>query len=187
MVYDYLITLKRPDYKLVDIISQFLYLVAFAAFIYFAIRSPIIMNVYWVSAIILLVCYIILRIKYSRKGFVYYSAGLAIAAITWIAAPYSNWFLFALYAFGLFAEREVKFHKEIGFSKLEVTFNTLIKKRYDWEEFQNVMIKDGLLTLDFRNNKIIQKEIEGEVSSAIEKEFNDFCRGKMEEVERLKS
>jgi len=41
------------------------------------------------------------------------------------------------------------------------------------------MLKDNILTLDFANNKIIQKETEADVSSETEKEFNEFCRQKI--------
>jgi hypothetical protein len=38
------------------------------------------------------------------------------------------------------------------------------------------MIKDGLLTIDFKNNRIIQQQIANISSGIDEKEFNDFCR-----------
>ena len=53
--------------------------------------------------------------------------------------------------------------------------NSLPKKRFQWSELQNVVLKDEILTLDFHNNKLIQKEIETPVSAEEEKEFNDFC------------
>ena len=175
MVYDYLITLKKPAYKAIDLVSQLLYLVAFATFIFFATKAPGIVSVYWISALIILVIFVYQKLKISRKERVYYTAGLAIAAITFAAGPNRNWLLFVLYVACLLLERELKFHKEIGFTSEEIVFNTLVKKHYDWTDINNVLIKDGLLTMDFRNNKVVQKEIEGDVSKAIEEEFNTFC------------
>jgi len=41
-------------------------------------------------------------------------------------------------------------------------------------------LKDGLLTLDFRDNKLIQKEvIDDDEPDAPEDEFNDYCRSKL--------
>ena len=37
------------------------------------------------------------------------------------------------------------------------------------------MLKDNILTLDFADNKIIQKETESDVSPETEREFNEFC------------
>jgi hypothetical protein len=45
-----------------------------------------------------------------------------------------------------------------------------------WNEINNAVIKDGFLTIDQKNNKLFQKEIEGDVSADIETEFNEFCR-----------
>ncbi|HKG67554.1 MAG TPA: hypothetical protein VKA92_01705, partial [Segetibacter sp.] len=45
-----------------------------------------------------------------------------------------------------------------------------------WNEINNALIKDGLITIDLKNNKLFQKEIDGHVSADIEKEFNDFCK-----------
>lgn len=57
-----------------------------------------------------------------------------------------------------------------------------IKKRlagplHQWNEFSNVVLKDSLLTLDFKNNKLLQLSIEETSSLIDEKAFNDFCSG----------
>ena len=47
-------------------------------------------------------------------------------------------------------------------------------KKYQWNELSNVIIKDGLLTMDFKNNKLIQGEI---VNDEINEEgFNEFAK-----------
>jgi hypothetical protein len=38
-----------------------------------------------------------------------------------------------------------------------------------------VLIKDNVLTIDFKNNKLIQKDINEPVTASIEAEFNGFC------------
>jgi hypothetical protein len=65
--------------------------------------------------------------------------------------------------------------------KLKVSFaNQIIYPSFptriiQWNELNNVILKDGLLTIDFKNNKIIQQLIKH--SNAInEKEFNEFCK-----------
>jgi hypothetical protein len=39
-----------------------------------------------------------------------------------------------------------------------------------------VVLKDGLLTLDFNNNVLIQKEVDSEVPPSIAQEFNAFAQ-----------
>ena len=69
----------------------------------------------------------------------------------------------------------------LSLQKLQFVFNSdFVKKmnfphsEYSWDNFNNVLLKDNILTLDFSNNKLIQAEIENE-KSIIEKEFNEFA------------
>ena len=48
------------------------------------------------------------------------------------------------------------------------------KAEYPWSIFSNVILKDNILTLDFKNNKLIQAEIEDNLIIN-EKEFNEFA------------
>ena len=57
-----------------------------------------------------------------------------------------------------------------------ITYPSFPKKKISWHELSNLILKDGLLTIDFKNNKIIQQKIAGTSSSIDEKEFNEFCR-----------
>ncbi len=45
-----------------------------------------------------------------------------------------------------------------------------------WNDLNNAILKDGILTIDFKNNKIIQQQIDELSASINEKEFNDFCK-----------
>ena len=51
---------------------------------------------------------------------------------------------------------------------------TFYSKLYQWQELSNVILKDNLLTLDFKNNKVLQLEVE-EKENFDEKMFNEFC------------
>lgn len=54
---------------------------------------------------------------------------------------------------------------------------TFSNKKYTWQDFSNIVLKDNLLTLDFKNNKVVQLEIE---ENGVEEEnFNAFCREKL--------
>lgn len=47
-------------------------------------------------------------------------------------------------------------------------------KSYQWNEFSNVMLKDGILTLDLKNNKLVQLlTLEDYIDEA---DFNEFCQ-----------
>jgi len=60
----------------------------------------------------------------------------------------------------------------------QITYPSFPKKTFGWNDLNNIILKDGLLTIDFKNNKLAQAEvINGENDYALnEQEFNDFCR-----------
>jgi len=76
-------------------------------------------------------------------------------------------------------EKQVKFPEEIAFDNDEVVMNSFPKKRYSWDAFENVVLKDGLLTLDYKKNTLFQKQIESAVEKEDETAFNVFCQERL--------
>jgi len=46
---------------------------------------------------------------------------------------------------------------------------------YPWQQMDNVILKDNVLTIDFISNRIIQAEIADGMETVDEMKFNDFC------------
>ncbi len=47
---------------------------------------------------------------------------------------------------------------------------------HDWDEFENIVLKDNLLSLDYKNNKLLQLEVDTAGGKSLdEKTVNDFC------------
>ncbi|TDH28983.1 hypothetical protein EXU57_02600 [Segetibacter sp. 3557_3] len=179
MVFNYIITLRRQPMRMIDFISQLLYVIAIGSFLFFALSFRVLHKGYLVFTIGILGAWIWAVIRRQQHKKVYYTSGLILAALAWITQPYGNFWLGTLYIFAALAEREFKFTKEIGFSKDRIVMNSLLKKRITWAEVRNAMIKEGVLTIDLKNNKIIQKEIESDVPPETEVEFNEFCRNRI--------
>ncbi|MDQ6889356.1 MAG: hypothetical protein M3Z56_03630 [Bacteroidota bacterium] len=59
------------------------------------------------------------------------------------------------------------------------------KAQYSWDLFTNVMIKDKILTLDLKNNKLMQLEIENE-EGINEFRFNQFAREQIDSQNALR-
>jgi hypothetical protein len=80
-----------------------------------------------------------------------------------------------------FLEYQTKRPLEIGFDRDQVVINTLFRQRYDWSFFNNVLLKDGLLTLDFKSNRLLQKEVadDEDEDDVEEEEFNAYCRDRL--------
>jgi hypothetical protein len=58
-------------------------------------------------------------------------------------------------------------------------FKTVV---FPWIAMENVILKDGLLTIDFKTNRIIQLEIAETNIAVDETEFNLFCTGLLKKV-----
>jgi hypothetical protein len=111
-----------------------------------------------------------------KNGSTLFRLALLLSAAGWLMQPYQSIWFVGLYAVAGLLEKQVKFPREIGFTEEIIVFNSFPKKRYNWNELLNVVLKDNLLTVDFKNNKLVQKEINEEVSLQTEMEFNEFCR-----------
>jgi len=93
-----------------------------------------------------------------------------------ISAVVNIWFLVIVVSvFILLAwlERKARSPLQIKFSADNVIFNGMIVRKHSWSEIQNVVLKDGLLTVDFKNNKLMQRDIEEKINEA---EFNSWVR-----------
>jgi len=189
--FDYVISLKRPDYRAVDWVSRILLLLFLSSFFYYVIRTGFAGGQYWLAAIPILICAVWLY-GYVRKAnpqfVVYYRLELMIAALGWFFIPLfaNSQYLGYAYALMAIAERYIKFPDEIGFNSEKVVRNTFPSKTYQWFEIDNVIIRDNLFTLDLRNNKIIQKTLDEAISPELEKEFNEYCRQQLHFVEIAK-
>lgn len=176
MVYQYVVTLKNTSRKFIDVFSLLLLGISALLFLreqYFSDNIKI-SYLFGGIAIVIIGGYNFYRQKRTGAT-VYYSSALFIAAIGWVTMPYLAWLFIPFALLGLF-ERQAKMPLEVGFTDTEIVINTLIRRRYKWTEFSNIILKDDLLTLDFKNNRLLQRETINEEGDAQEDEFNEYCR-----------
>ena len=115
----------------------------------------------------------------NHRKYISYSRVLLVTGLTWFAVPGVAWIGVPVLLLALL-ERPAKLPMEIGFSDDRIVFNTLIKRRFDWLDFHNILLKDGLLTLDFKNNRLFQKQtLDDDDDDATEEEFNAYCRQRL--------
>jgi hypothetical protein len=180
MNYDFIITLKRPGYRYINLVSILLLFIFLLAFAYYMLQVGWAAGNYWLllipGFIIGLAVYGFIR-RNEKDFLVYYRTELFIAALGWFLLPSfaEVRFLGWLYAGMAIIERYVKFPDEWAFSKEQVVHNSFPKKSYEWVEIDNVVLRENLFTIDFRNNKIIQKELDSPVDKDTETEFNAYC------------
>lgn len=185
MIYQYVVTLKNQQTRYIDILGI---LLSTASLLLFLLQLANGSGAGWAYiagsvSIIGILGWNIYQSRFHQRK-VYYSRALLIAALVWMKMPYYQWLSFVFIVLALL-EYQAKYSVEVGFSDNEVVLNTLLKKRYAWQHFNNIILKDGLLTLDFSSNKVLQKEIEDdEDDDADEDEFNEYCRQQLMAVRK---
>lgn len=178
-VYDFIIEFKRPSYRFINWISRLMLLLSVVVFAFVLFqhmsRKPI-ATYFALFGIIAWWTYCIIQERKKKEP--YYRMGLFLAAIGWYFVPNGLWITLIYVVAGLL-EKQAKFPQEVAFDQDEIVFNSFPKKRYQWADLNNVVIKDAIITIDFKNNKLIQKEIQPGASERDEQDFNEFCRNKL--------
>ena len=75
--------------------------------------------------------------------------------------------------------------REFGFSKNIIQENGLLGKKINWNELNRVILKDDILTIDHKNNKLIQVHTDNQDDDDYEvgaDEFNAYCQNRLGEA-----
>jgi hypothetical protein len=91
------------------------------------------------------------------------------AEVYWMAALV---LVFAIFA--IISKQKV----QVIFLDEQIIYKSFPKKIFNWADINNVILKDGLLTIDFKNNKLIQQLLEEDKTD--EESFNIFCHEKLQ-------
>ncbi len=176
-VYDYVVVLKNNNKSIIEKTSWLLSIMSLL---------PISMIIYQkpssILAYILLFSVVILMISlYSdkkKKKKLHFTALLICIGVGLISIS-GNLFLGMLYVIAGISERFLSANVEIGFSNDAIVKKGLTSSTYYWKELNNVMIKDDLLTMDFKNNTLLQAytdDAEDEEYDVEDEEFNNYCK-----------
>ena len=100
---------------------------------------------------------------------------LMLASIFWVIAGFyfAGCLQFISAISGLFAVRRMK----IDFKYDYIFYPSIPSKKIKWNEIANLVLKDNILTIDLKNNKLIQYRIkESENDGLNEDSFNTFVQ-----------
>jgi len=174
-LYTYVVVIRNDNRRFINWTGFLLSILSALLFTFEMVQTerivlPLFIGVAFILGVIL---YNIFRAR-SETHDISYSKALLISAIIWTKMPYGQWLIFVFVSLA-FLEYQAKLPLEIGFSSSQVVFNSLIRKRYAWSDISNVLLKDGLLTVDLKNNKLFQKLVDDGENEASEEEFNEWC------------
>jgi len=135
------------------------------------------------SAILLLAIYIFMRIYFIRKnqqGNYLDQVLIFVLAGCWFGLQ--NYYVVAALVFiGILYHLALQ-KIQILFTPKKITKLNFPQKDYEWNTLNNVIIKDSILTLDFKNNHLFQAEIE-KSENVNEKGFNSFVQTQLTKAE----
>ena len=124
-------------------------------------------------AILLFVTSLFIKISLLRFG-VHKLLLVGMASVLLFVATHSLAFAMVLFLYSA----GVKFLYKQPVVQVSVAGVKVIKmigsNSYVWGNFTNIVLKDSLLTIDFKNNQLLQLTVE-ENNTADEKQFNQFC------------
>ena len=133
---------------------------------------------YWINifaAVVLLLLAIFIDLLLEKWG-VKKIILLLVASIVLLLATNSFIIALSLFLFGMLSSYFNLSHRIHINEQLIVLQNGIFGKSYNCSEFSNVILKDELLTLDFKNNRLIQLVVDVNFTPVNEIEFNEFCR-----------
>lgn len=175
-VYNFVVVLKNKNKRAVQLTGILLSALAIFLFLYRSFQeSGTLINLLPFSILLILFIWSVTQIR--KKENVHFFLLLVFAGFGLISIEPYNWIGF-IYLIMAYLEKYALLASEIGFSRDHIRFNGWPEKKYPWSAFTNVMLKDGILTMDFRNNKLFQKETddtEDPEYDGSEEEFNQFC------------
>ena len=111
-----------------------------------------------------------------------------VAALSLLLIPPISGFLLFFLAMALL-EKFALMPEEIGFGEKEIVISGLWPKKIRWSELNNVIWKDGIITIDYKNNNLLQRETDDDEEDddydATEEEFNDYCEDQLRKANML--
>ena len=79
-------------------------------------------------------------------------------------------------------EKTILQKREFGFSKDTIQENGPLGKKINWNDLNRVIVKDDILTIDFKNNKLLQFYLDNEDDDEYDvgpDEFNAYCQNRI--------
>jgi len=174
----YTIPLKhRNNTRIVDIASLLMLLISCIVFLFAAVTKQQVVVIVCSAALLLLTVYWLYRAFTNKQGFTYLNLLMGLMAVYWfVQGTTLSIFIGLMLLVAALFEKRLKRQHSANISKSGVAITTNFSATLSWQQLANVVIKDGLLTVDTRANKLYQKEVADDITTQKEAEINAFCR-----------
>jgi hypothetical protein len=177
--YAYIVSLQKQTSRPVTITSVLLVILACIlqiAAIFYMKNQPIVAG----GVVAFMLVLTVYENFWQKKHYPIHRWPLLVAAIFFMIPPISQFWLGVLYIVAAITEQLVQKSLEIGVDEDGLLLNGFPKKLWKWQELQNVILKDGILTIDAKNNSLFQRAVEDEDDAFLVTEFNHYCQQQLE-------
>ncbi len=192
-MYQFQLTLKNEKFRFYNRLSWLIIGINSLFFLYLAViaRSAPERGKYIAILVLLPVCFLLKQyFRRTRYAFGFYPFFILLI-LGWVSA--GNYWLAGINLVFLVLSMEAAKQLTLSFSNEGIAYPSFFSRKMEWPEINNCLLKDGLLTIDLKNNKLIQQELEGkqgikritvqepipERHDSNEQEFNDFCKERL--------
>jgi hypothetical protein len=180
-IFDYVVVLKNDHFSAVKKTGWLLSTLTLTLLIVsiYLDRNALILSIALAVCTILLISNWIEESNKKQINFKYILITGGIGLI--IASPLPFIIGILLLLCGL-TEKTIMQKREFGFSKNKIQENGIFGRKINWSDLNRVVIKDDLLTIDFKNNKLLQCYVDDEDDEEYEveeDEFNTYCENQI--------
>lgn len=167
------IILKNEKAKTYTVISWLIIALNFISFMYLGVSGSVEKINHPFFAAALLLCIFIFQLIVKKKDeseINKFSLSFSVIVIAWIILQF---YWIAALNFFLFIFQDITRRRLIVlFFDDRIIYPSFPKRTIQWQELNQVILKDGLLTIDLKNDKVFQNEIISDINEA---ELNQFC------------
>ena len=174
---------KKGTYKILTVLISVINIVGF---LYFSTQVAENSNLHTLTSIGAAMCAGPLGLYFLYKkgrpsNFFQIVFSFFIASIFWMVMGfYLIGFLLLSFAItGLFAQKKLK----VDIDNFLISYPSFPRKKIQWDEVSNLILKDNILTIDLKNNKLIQHAIDQNENESIDViTFNTFVQQKLNKI-----
>lgn len=176
---EFQLTLRNEKRKQYILIAFLFILINCIALLYlgFAAATTFPRILFFIQAGAILVSILIDHLSKKNANYqnrTYLIVAMVLAGLAWLKNDY--WWAFGLCMIVAFLFAATNRALLVTLESTRIIYPSFPKRKINWDILNNVMLKDGLLTIDFKSNKLIQQRLDESVTTVNEKEFNEFCK-----------
>lgn len=174
----YIFYFQRSNKLMLALFGNFILFFSVAAFLTIAYKLPATFWFFVSVSVLVLVGKLISVFVWKRPAAT--AIPFAIVVIGWLHPQAGNVMMAFFMAALIFLRLKAAKPAFVRLNKASILFHNLFKKEFRWNDVSNVMLKDGLLTIDFKSNRIFQKMTDDAGDATEEQTFNAFCKARIE-------